>query len=112
MQRFDFFFGVELGRKLLNMVDNLSRSLPAKTLSACEGQRLVNVTLVALQSINLSRNLICFGSTLRVDDLRLKFPLLSFQDVERSHVNLKPHQSIQLQLRIILKGYISKELTL
>ena len=51
MQKFDFFFGVELGRKLLNMVDNLSRSLQAKTLSACEGQKLVNVTLVTLQSI-------------------------------------------------------------
>ena len=51
MQKFDFFFGVELGRKLLNMVDNLSRSLQAKTLSACEGQKLVSVTLVTLQSI-------------------------------------------------------------
>ncbi len=24
MEKFDFFFGVELGRKVLNMVDNLS----------------------------------------------------------------------------------------
>jgi len=30
MQKFDFFFGVELGRKLLNMVDNLSRTLQEK----------------------------------------------------------------------------------
>lgn len=37
--------------KLLNMVNNLSRSLQAKTLSACEGQKLVSVTLVTLQSI-------------------------------------------------------------
>ena len=51
MKKFDFLFGVELGRKVLNMVDNLSRSLQAKTLSACEGQKLVNVTLVTLQSI-------------------------------------------------------------
>ena len=51
MQKFDFLFGVELGRRLLNMVDNLSRSFQAKTLSACEGQKLVNVTLVTLQSI-------------------------------------------------------------
>ena len=52
MQKFDFFkFAVELGRKLLNMVDNLSRSLQAKTISACEGQKLVNITLVTLQSI-------------------------------------------------------------
>lgn len=33
------------------MVDNLSRSLQAKTLSACEGQKLVSVTIVTLQSI-------------------------------------------------------------
>ena len=33
------------------MVDNLSRSLQAKTISACEGQKLVNITLVTLQSI-------------------------------------------------------------
>ena len=67
MQKFDFFFGGELGRKLLNMVDILSRSLQAKT-SACEGQKLVNVTLVTLQSISLSQSLIYFGS-MRVDDL-------------------------------------------
>ena len=30
MQMFNFLFGVELGRKLLNMVDNLSRSLQAE----------------------------------------------------------------------------------
>ena len=51
MKKFDFLFGIEFGRKLLNMLDNLSRSLQAKTLSACEGQKLVNVTLVTLQSI-------------------------------------------------------------
>ena len=33
------------------MVDNLSHSLQAKTISACEGQKLVNITLVTLQSI-------------------------------------------------------------
>ena len=37
MESFDFFFEVELGRKLLNMVDNLSRSLQSTRLSACEG---------------------------------------------------------------------------
>ena len=40
MLKFDFFFGVELGRKLLNMVDDLSRSLQARTISSCEGQKL------------------------------------------------------------------------
>ena len=33
------------------MVNNLSRSLQSKTLSACKGQKLVNITLATLQSI-------------------------------------------------------------
>ncbi len=41
MEKFDFYFGVQLGRKVLNMVDNLSRSLQGTRLSACEGQNLV-----------------------------------------------------------------------
>ena len=51
MEKFSFFFGVELGRKILNMADNLSRTLQASTLSACEGQRVVKMTLQSLQSI-------------------------------------------------------------
>ena len=41
MEKFDFFFAFELGRKILCMADNLSRSLQAKLKSACEGQKLV-----------------------------------------------------------------------
>jgi hypothetical protein len=33
------------------MVDNLSRSLQSKTISACEGQRLVSITLTTLEKI-------------------------------------------------------------
>lgn len=51
MERFDFFFGVELGRKILSMADNLSRSLQEKSISACEGQKLVSLTLASYQSI-------------------------------------------------------------
>ena len=51
MEKFDFFFGVELGRKVLNMADNLSRSLQAATLSACEGQQVVRTTLATFQAI-------------------------------------------------------------
>ena len=35
MEKFDFFFGVELGRKLLNVVDNLSRTLQATAIQRC-----------------------------------------------------------------------------
>lgn len=51
MERFDFFFGVELGRRILSMADNLSRSLQGKSISACEGQKLVSLTLASYQSI-------------------------------------------------------------
>lgn len=56
MEKFEFFFGVELSRKLLSMVDNLSRSLQAQKMSACEGQHLVGITLKALQKIRSEEN--------------------------------------------------------
>ena len=51
MEKFDYFFGVELGRKCLSMVDNLSRALQSATISACEGQGVVKRTVQALQSV-------------------------------------------------------------
>lgn len=51
MEKFDFFFGVELGRKILNMVDNLSRSLQSQTMSASDGQMLVNMTITLFISL-------------------------------------------------------------
>ena len=50
-ERFDFFFGVELGRKLLNIVDNLSHSLQSRIISACEGQKLVSLTQATFQTM-------------------------------------------------------------
>ena len=51
MKTFDNFFGLELGRKCLSIADNLSRSLQASTLSACEGQEIVKSSLTTLRSI-------------------------------------------------------------
>ena len=53
MEYFDFFFGIQLGRKLLNIVDNLAftLSIQARNISACEGQTLVRMTQVTLQSM-------------------------------------------------------------
>ncbi|KAI6656107.1 Zinc finger MYM-type protein 1-like [Oopsacas minuta] len=58
MEKFDFFYGISLGRKLLNIVDNLSRSMQAKNISACDGQRLVDMTHKTLQSMRTDE---CFG---------------------------------------------------
>ncbi|KAI6658762.1 hypothetical protein LOD99_15087 [Oopsacas minuta] len=56
MEKFEFFFGVELGRKILNMTDNLSRSLQTKTISAHEGQTLVKITLSTLLKMRTEIN--------------------------------------------------------
>lgn len=51
MESFNFIFGVELGRTVLNMADNLSAALQGSTVSATEGQNLMRMTLAALESI-------------------------------------------------------------
>lgn len=51
MDCFAFFFGVELGRVVLNMADNLSAALQGSTVSASEGQSLMQMTVTTLQSI-------------------------------------------------------------
>ena len=48
MNLLDFLFGVQLGRKVLNMVDNLSRALQATSTSACGGQRLVSLIVITI----------------------------------------------------------------
>ena len=71
MEKFEFFFALELGRKILNMIDNLSRSLQAKHMSACEGQKLVQVTLSALQSIRSDEQFSLFWQYVDVRRSRL-----------------------------------------
>ena len=66
-----YFFALELGRKILNMIDNLSRSLQAKHMSACEGQKLVQITLSALQSIQSDEQFRLFWQYVDVRQSRL-----------------------------------------
>ena len=51
MHTFDFLFGIPLGNLLLHHMDNLSKTLKHKSLSAAEGQRLAKLTLQVLQSL-------------------------------------------------------------
>ena len=60
MESFDFIFGVELGRKVLNMADNLSKALQGATVSASEGQTLMKMTITALESIRTYDSFISF----------------------------------------------------
>ena len=78
MEKFDYFFGVELGRKTLSMVDNLSRALQSATISACEGQTLVKKTIQSLQSIHSDDNFNLFWEYLehKCSDLEVSIPTL------------------------------------
>ena len=64
MEYFDFYFGVELGRKVLSMADNLSEILQGETISASEGQSVVKMTITAqpCKVSDLMSHLTCFGS--------------------------------------------------
>ena len=74
MESFDFFFGIELGRTLLNMVDNLSRSLQSTRLSACEGQRIVLTTKLTFQSIQSDQCFDLFWKYLETRRLSIDVP--------------------------------------
>ncbi len=50
LDKFDFFFGVMLGEKLLRLADNLSRTLQHKDLSAAEGAHLTCDALTEFRS--------------------------------------------------------------
>ena len=52
----EFFYGLELGRKILNIVDNLSRSLQRRYMCALDGQKLVQIMLSALQLMRTDNN--------------------------------------------------------
>jgi hypothetical protein len=63
MDCFAFFFGVELGRVVLNMADNLSAALQGSTVSASEGQSLMQMTVTTLQSIRSDDSFAMFWKT-------------------------------------------------
>ena len=78
MEKFDYFFGVELGRKCLSMVDNLSRALQKATISACEGQTIVKKTVQALESVRSDRDFDLFWKYLeqRTTEIDVSTPIL------------------------------------
>ena len=92
MEKFDFFCGVELVRKLLYVVDNLSRTLRATAISACEAQFDMFWT-------SKSFSIVSNTSTIQKDtqdDTKLEEACLS----------------IQKQSKIAIKGFTLKQLIL
>ena len=51
MRKFDFLFGVMLGAMTLKHIDNLSKTMQYKDLSATEAQEITRLTITTLQSI-------------------------------------------------------------
>ena len=51
MEKFSFLFGIVIGELILGHADNLSKSLQLSTLTAAEGQRQANLTVMTLESI-------------------------------------------------------------
>ena len=112
MERYDFFYGIELGKKNLNMVDNLSCSLQAKKISACEGQRLVSITLATFEKIRSDESFNLFWdyvesrrSTISVASPKIPRLLIILKLV-------KVHLSILIQPRIIITESTLKQLIL
>lgn len=102
MEKYDFFFRVELGSRILSMTDNLSRSLQGKTISACEGQKPVSLALAIYQSIHSED---CFDLFWEyVEGRRSK------ADFHRDLTKAKVHLNTPVRQRITIRGYISKVL--
>ena len=51
MEKFDFFFGLSLGARILKHADALSTTLQMKDLSACKAQEIADMTVKTLDSI-------------------------------------------------------------
>ena len=64
LDAFLFLFGVELGRLVLNMADNLAATLQSSDISANECQSFMQMTVTTLQSIR-SEDSPCFGKWLK-----------------------------------------------
>ena len=56
MTSFDFYFDVYLGEMILPHMDNLSKTLQKKELSAAEGQQVYSLVKVTLQSMCSAEN--------------------------------------------------------
>ena len=65
METFDFFFGVKLGRIVLNMADNLSKALQGSSVSASDGQSLMKMTVATIQSMRSDKSFTSFWQWLK-----------------------------------------------
>lgn len=88
MKSFDYYFGVRIGELILRHADNLSKTFQSKTISAAEGQRLAEVTVMTLTKIRSEENFHLFWE-LAMRYLALMWKSHSFQDKEKSQEGSK-----------------------
>ena len=56
MEKFEFFFAINLAAMILAQTDNLAKALQKETLSAVEGKQLYKCTVLTLRSMNSDEN--------------------------------------------------------
>ena len=78
MMKFDFFFGVMLGRTVLSHSDNLSRTLQKADISASEGQNIAKMIVRCLKTLRTDNNFAFFWSkiTRKTNQLNIDEPAL------------------------------------
>ena len=72
MHKFDFFYGLHLGHKLLRYADNLSTQLQKPALSAAEGQKLAAMTTDALNSLRTDSEFDAFWAEITTEAAKLE----------------------------------------
>ena len=63
MESFEFLFGLELGRIVFNMADNLSKALQGTSVSASDGQNLMKLTVTAYEKLRTDDSFLGFWNT-------------------------------------------------
>ena len=61
MKSFKFYFSCKIGERLLGQMDNLSRTLQSRDLSAMNAISLAEVVIKTLENKEVKTSLSCFG---------------------------------------------------
>ena len=63
MKKFDFYFGITLGKTLYGLSDNLSKALQIKSMSALNSQKMAELTISTVESMRSSEEFQMFYET-------------------------------------------------
>ena len=74
METFDFYFGVKVSKLILQMADNLSRTLQHEHLSASEDQSVARCTIKTLESMRSEESWELFWTSLSLETTKIGIP--------------------------------------